>query len=199
VRGHVNIELLQDVYNRLQANEPPQEIVTELEGRLRASGSNAFVSASDSTFSHSPAEVHAWLLRMHEMLSQRTPVVAMYVEMNGFDLNYDKWFCSAFGYSRAIDVTGSDDRAYFDSEVHYSNDLTLSGMEAMQDAYKWWDVAGHPDDASESETIANLLVQVRFMALIRAGVLHGPLPNNVPVAAAAHESDLVITITPQPL
>ena len=136
-------------------------------------------------------------LALLTLLSEQSEIRSMYVEMNGFDINYDRWFCSPFGFSKVIDGKNPDELADFQAELHFREDLTLTGMEAMQEAYRWWsdNYSDHPE-AEDSESIANLLVQTRFLSLIRAGVNHGPISPSVPVAAAAHDSDLISVTAP---
>ena len=177
--------------------------VAELVNGLSASENSPFKAAAASSFSNPPAQVSQWLQSMSLALSQQTELAFIYVEMNGFDINYDRWFCDAMGYSRSIEIpnpmVGStdvdvlDELSNVDAHLHWKQALTLSGMEQMQEAFRWFYEDTGADRRHEAETeLAILLVQCRFLILMREAVGVRQLSPHVPVAAATHDSDLVV-------
>jgi hypothetical protein len=70
---------------------------------------------------------YQWLSRSGEMLSAQIELAFMYVEMNGFDINNDRWFCDAMGYTREIDLQDLDDLADVEAELHWAGVPNLDG------------------------------------------------------------------------
>jgi len=58
---------------------------------------------------------------------------AFYCEMNGFTINYDRWFIDLFSFSEI----GQEDYEWLaDFEYHTGQDLTLKGFENLQKVYQ---------------------------------------------------------------
>jgi hypothetical protein len=130
------------------------------------------------------------------MLGEKIDLAFIYVEMNGFDVNYDRWFCDPFGYSRVVDHRELDDLSGFEAEIPWQQALTLTGMEAMQEAFRWWHEETDHRDFKDEATLANLLVQCRYLALMRDAVALDRPGVPVPVAAGTHGSDIVFRFDP---
>lgn len=89
------------------------------------------------------------------------------------------------------DVDLLDELSGMDSEVPHSEALTLTGMEAMQEAFRWYhEVDNHGNRGAAG--LADLLVKCRFLRLMG----DGPLSPDVPAVAATHDSGLVPKFEP---
>lgn len=200
VGGIMDRDLIESVYRGVYAGKL-DAVISDLVNRLGDTDDTPFKEARRSTFNMTPAQVHGWLQEMASALSEETALAFMYVEMNGFDINYDRWFCDAFGYSREIEITDpfedgtetDDALSGVDAELHWNRALTLTGMELMQEAFRWWneetDSSGGYSYASD---VGGLLVQCRFLSLMKDGRAAGALSPDVPIAAATHDSDLIV-------
>ena len=50
-------------------------------------------------------ELAEWLIEFHKKTaSSGLELEALYVEMNGFTINPDQWYCDLFGYKKAGDI-----------------------------------------------------------------------------------------------
>lgn len=98
--------------------------------------------------------------------------------------------------TRGIDVQEPDGVADWEAALPSSEALTLTGMETMQEAFRWWREEAGQRIHREAQELAVLLVQCRFLALIRAGINVLPLTPNVPIAVATHDSDIVVRFDP---
>lgn len=156
---------------------------------LRSTGDNPFAAAADGTFDHLVTPLTSWLRTQAAALNPEGRLAYLYVEMNGFDINCDRWFCDAFGYDQIVDLNELDQLAGFAYESDPSDSLTLTGMKRMQRAFAAPAGAAHPGVAS-ARALAQALVEVRFLAVVSQAV--GASGVGTPVAAAAHDSDLVI-------
>jgi hypothetical protein len=106
-----------------------------------------------------------------------TDLKFLYAEMNGFDINTDR--CSdLFGYATEIDYTRAYELPYDVANTGgMESTLTLIGMEPMQRAFEWW---GENEELrvtnAGAETLAQLLVECRFIELLR-NALHSRAPS----------------------
>ncbi len=117
--------------------------------------------------------------------------------MNGFDINYDRWYFDSFGYSEY--VADPDDLEWLcDWRSPDWTQFTLTGLEPTQDDFRWyvekeiWQNGTH----KTAKELAVLLVMVRFVQLIQSALAAGPLVLDVPVLATAHDFDMVGRLEP---
>jgi len=108
-------------------------------------------------------------------------VGAVYTEMNGFDINPDRWYFEALAYS---EYGGHDDYDWLaDSQWAACGDQNITGLEPLQEAYGS-DAFGKPEH-SDASYVAGLLVVIKFQDLI-----HRVAPHirelRVPLLATAH-------------
>ena len=180
-----------------------EEAIESLVGRLTRLSPSPFRDAREANFDVPVGTVNRWLNEMATALAEQIDLRSIHIEMNGFDINPDRWFCGAMGYSTSIVVTNPfddpksawyEELANIDAHVHWERDLTLTGMESMQRAFQW--AADEGRLAEEGAKVSDWLVQCRFLALMRDGVAAGPLTPAVPLSAAAHESELALQFHP---
>ena len=91
---------------------------------------------------------------------------AFYCEMNGFTINYDRWFIDLFSFSKI----GIDDYEWLaDFEHHTKKDLTITGFESLQKVYE--DVYKNKKldipEIQQAYEAAELLVILRLQELFR--------------------------------
>ena len=124
----------------------------------------------------------------------------MYLEMNGFDINPDRWYFDYFAYATFVeDDTELDWLSEWDSGAW--PETTLHGLEAAQEDYAWFsNRRGHEDpSASEAASYATPLVMCRFADLIGEAVRAGQDRLQIPILATAHDFDMVARFLPHPL
>jgi hypothetical protein len=142
--------------------------ITTLETFIANHDSQRFSCLLRESFSNSPSTVLADVNRFIRANDKQFDVKAVYLEMNGFEINYDEWFFNPFAYS-----SYSSD---FD-DMEWSSDwqspdwpqITLFGMESSQEAFAWY----HEQRIWESQRdfkpiyeASLLLIAVRFMAFV---------------------------------
>src|SRR5689334_6892473 len=84
-------------------------------------------------FTNRPQDVAAYLDGFIRGQKAQFKIAAIYTEMNGFEINPERWFFDIFAYE---DYGGSEDYdwlAKWDSGRH--DDLTLRGLETLQEVY----------------------------------------------------------------
>jgi len=119
----------------------------------------------------------------------------IYCEMNGFTINYDRWFIDLFAYTLAGDI---DDLDWLSDFQYSSGDsLTITGFEDLQAIYqdymekeKWKD--NHLQSCSD---ICEFLIIHRLQELFRSAFEAAQIKNiiwaNTPIYVTAHDHDLI--------
>lgn len=164
------------------------QAVDSLVDALLSRGPSPFAAAATSHFTND-GEVATWLRHVIATARADAAPPMVYVELNGFDINPDRWFVDAFPL-RDVAVSDGELRwqAYEELPVSVPS-LTLTGMEEMQAAFEWHGELDHVDPALEGQArIATLLVHARLLQLFRDAVR--PVPEefgNTEIAVTAHE------------
>ena len=119
----------------------------------------------------------------------------IYSEMNGFTINYDRWFIDLFAYSFYNGLEEIDWLAEF--EYHGEKSLTITGFEKLQTAFKdymenekWKD-----EELKKSMEISELLVILRLQQLFQQTYKEGTEKETVwtkiPILVTAHDYDMI--------
>lgn len=174
-----------------------QVAALHLEAHLRAQKSERFSTLADLRFRNDPNDVLAYVNEFIAECSSFFNVESVYLEMNGFDINFDRWYFDLFAYTEY--VSDPDD---LDWLCEWSSPdwepLTLIGMEEIQEEFRWYmeNEAWRQKEHKATEEIATLLVMVRFVQLVSEALQSGPLTKPVPVLATAHDFDILARFTP---
>ncbi|HEY7236295.1 MAG TPA: hypothetical protein VH539_19195 [Gemmatimonadaceae bacterium] len=149
-----------------------------------------FHVALDLAIANPPVAVAAHCDRFFRREEARYRVGAAYAEMNGFDINPDRWFFDLFAYEYYGGTAYHEWLPEWRSEPY--DDLTIRGLEPLQAVYAHADLT---DRAFEDAAyVAGLLVVVKFQKLIQRAApsmreLHCPL------LATAHEYQFIFETT----
>jgi len=149
---------------------------------LEAEAHSPFHLVLESDFTNEPADIAADFDAFLERESERMPVAAIYTEMNGFDINPDRWYFDLFGYTSD---GGLDDPDWISDWQSASwPDRTLTGMEELQAVY------ASADLGSDAAYLASLLVVIRFQKLIHAARSRMNI-GDIPVYSTGHDYDFI--------
>lgn len=186
----MNVDLWKIVDNYLRSNNIDAAAAV-LESQLRATATDRFASLAESHFTNSPRDVFGHVNQFIAACQAQFDVRAIYLEMNGFDINYDRWYFDSFGYTKY-----SDDPEDLDWLCDWASpdwdQFTLTGLEKTQDDFRWF----MENEIYEDEThdaakeIAALLVMIRFVQLIKSSLDTGRLTGSLPLFATAHDFDI---------
>lgn len=169
--------------------------------KLHDTGIDGFTRAARDGFTNSPDEVRRWLQRCAGLLTESEgEYPALYTEMNGYTINPDHWWAGLEAWSSPIDDFETLDDGPADIPLHYRENLTLRGWASMQGSFERYYGGEHAPRSAEVEAainIADLLVHVAFLRLIRDAWLVGPIDGiSVPLAVTTHDSELGIVLQP---
>jgi hypothetical protein len=149
-------------------------------------------------FTTSTGEIRQWLSRCAGLIDERYPVYpGLYTEMNGFDINTDRWFASLDPLAAA---PGLDPHTWEAMDVvPFPPVLVLTGADAMQDAFRRWPSMPKSPIVDREVALAQRLVWAKWLVLFQAAWLEGPVPQvRVPIIATAHDFDVALLLAPHP-
>ena len=143
---------------------------------LRALSKSPFHIAADLAITNDPAEAARHFDDFYRAESERLDVRAVYTEMNGFDINPDRWYCDLFAYTAEGGLDDFDWLCDWQSEPF--EEYTITGLEQLQAVYAskaFHDPANH--DASYLSSLVVVAKFQRFMqrAAERMTAFRGPL------------------------
>jgi len=167
--------------------------VKMLEGRLAKEKSHLFKGLIGTSFSNSPASVLKRINGFIKTCEKDFDIEAIYLEMNGFDINTDRWYFDFLGYSD-YNRDPKDFEWLCDWDSERQPDVTLNGLKKIQRDFDKHLELVQADDVEFAETkkldatqeIACLLVMAKFVALIESALKSGALAKPIPVLASAH-------------
>lgn len=117
-------------------------------------------------------------------------IKAVYLEMNGFDINPDRWYFDFFGYE--VYEADPDDLEWLcDGQSSDWLQVTLTGLESVQLDFKWYHANEMWKDAKLEKAYepAMLLVMCKYVTLIQSALAAGGRSKSIPVLATAHDFD----------
>jgi len=134
-----------------------------------------------------------WLADFYQTASKKSPVLALYCEFNRLEINPDNWYLDAFAYDSFGDPKNL---GWLVGWKQNSGDgrFTLRGTEDLQALFAR-DVGDEPPESVQiASEVVTLLLALRMQELICAASQtarqSGTLPDDIPVLAAAQDSDL---------
>lgn len=191
------MSLWQTVHDHFKNNDVPGAI-SLLEEFISSSDSQRFACVVGASFLNFPASVLGELNRFIETNEKQFDVKAAYIEMNGFDINYDRWYFDLFAYSR---YSPQFDETEWLCEWQSPSwpDIELSGMASAQQAFAWY----HEQRIWESQPdfkpiyeATMLLVMAKFAGFIGSVLKAGRLTKPIPVLVTAHGFESIARYEP---
>ena len=169
-----------------------EESINYLESNLASCKSNWFKSLIGSDFTNDPVEIAEEINEFIHSCELDFNVRSIYLEMNGFDINPDRWYFDFFAYDTyAEDAEDLDWLSDWDSEIW--PEITLEGLEEIQNDFDWYNKNSGFNDAlaQEANEYAVLLVMCKFANLIGKAVATDKIKKGIPVLATAHDFDII--------
>lgn len=154
--------------------------------RLQSLADSPFHLAQHVSISNAPSDAAAHFDRFFERESTRFTIAAAYTEMNGFDINPDRWFCDLFAYTT---YGGHDEYDWIsDWQSEHFDDYTISGLEELQAVYASGALLNN--EFSDASYMSSLLVVVKFQRFMDQAVR---LMRNLtfPLLVTAHDFDFI--------
>jgi hypothetical protein len=172
-----------------------EECITFLEDGLHALAPTPYHRVLGKSFLHLSSELGDWIAEFSLKAGEANlQLAALYLEMNGFAINADTWFCNLFGYKTAGDVWNLEWLASWDAENR--GNFILRGMEDVQQAFAdLFADENQPLGFRLAEEVTEHLVTARFMQLVAAAHQDAKSKlqalDGTAVLATAHDWDTV--------
>jgi hypothetical protein len=186
-------ELRRQAFERIVELGDLEGYVEEVEARLAATGPNPFADAATTRFDDDPVALAAWLEGARDDLSERAGELGMlYVEMNGFDINPERWHADAFGFAAPVVSDGLLHERFWREVGDHAPSHALTGMEPMQAAFAR-QLARASDELAAPAEFATRLVHGRFLQHVATAVAQlRSWPDGLEIAVTTHDLDPIV-------
>jgi hypothetical protein len=169
--------------------------IAHCEAALASLPATEYHKAAERSWLQQTEEGARWLVDFYRRALKKLQVCAIYCEMNSFEINADEWYVDGFAYDFFGDPADPGWLCGW-KESSDQRKLILKGMDDLQALFARDYVGAPPDDVRPSSQVVMHLLTLRMQELIQAAAqaarLSGGLPENVPVLAAVHDSDLIL-------
>lgn len=136
-------------------------------------------------------------VKLKYSLSFTKRLKAFYCEMNGFTINYDRWFIDLFSFSEI----GQEDYEWLaDFEHHTKKNLTITGFENLQKVYQdvYKNQKHEIPEIEQAYEVAELLIILRLQELFREtyknAQANGKKWSEYPMFITAHDYEMIYRI-----
>jgi HEAT repeat protein len=165
----------------------------ELASEMRIVPRSPFDLAAELSITNDPAEAAEHFDRFFNRESKRFAIGAAYTEMNGFDINPDRWYCDLFSYDND---GGHDDYDWLsDWQSKPFDEYQITGLEPLQDVYA--SAAFRDKKNRDASYLSSLMVVVKFQRFMQRAASHMKLLR-FPLYVTAHEFDFIASFDPRP-
>jgi hypothetical protein len=158
---------------------------------LQALPRTPFHIAADVAIANDPADAASHFDRFFRDESKRMGVKAVYTEMNGFDINPDRWYCDLFAYDTDGGLEDFDWLSDWQSEPF--EQYTITGLESLQAVYA--SKAFRDPANSDACYMSSLVVVAKFQRFMQqaSGFM---VDLRVPFYVTAHDYDYIARLVP---
>lgn len=166
--------------------------IDQLEVGLAARESPHFKGLLAADFTNEPDSIAGHLNDFVAFCEAKFPVEAIYLEMNGFDINVDLWYFDSFGCRRYVETPDNLEWLPYWNSADYPI-VPLTGLDAVQREYdRYSNQEGYKDASAQAAAdFASLLVMCKFARLIGRAVATHKIRRQVPILASAHDFDII--------
>lgn len=192
----MNAKIWKEVENLIHQGQL-ETAIENLESQLASCKSERFKSLLKKDFTTDPLVVASKINDFITLCEESFDVQAIFLEMNGFDINTDIWFFEFFAYDEyEEDEEDLDWLSDWASEAVPA--VALTGLEEAQQDFDWYsNRSGNRNAlAKKAWDYAVLLVMCKFAWLIGRAVATGEIKKAVPILATAHEFDIIAKFLP---
>ncbi|MEK6152560.1 hypothetical protein WIW50_04845 [Flavobacteriaceae bacterium 3-367] len=194
---------LQDKLNEYVKQDDLDSAIQIAETELSTIPQTDFHQLIGMNLLHMESELNSFISKFYSTVKRKytfnfsKKLEAFYCEMNGFTINYDRWFIDLFSYSEI----GLDDYEWLaDFEYHTGKSLTLHGFENLQKVYE--DVHTKEKykipEVKQAYEVAELLIILRLQELFRATYKSAKTEDlkwsNYPILVTAHDYEMIYRI-----
>jgi hypothetical protein len=188
----MNLEIWNEVDKHIQNPNEACQFISELMESCRDKTFNGLITAD---FTNSSSQIQESVSAFCSGCNKMFDLKAIYLEMNGFDINPDRWYFDLFGYEA---LPQNDDSLDWLSDWQSPDfpDVTLTGLESIQKLYEQYieentnlNLDERDKDLEYNRELATLMVMAKFCKLIDESLDSKQL--GVHIYATAHDFDII--------
>jgi hypothetical protein len=189
----MNIEIWHEVAKRIQDPNEACQFISEAMENCKDKTFSGLITAN---FTNSPNQIQDSIYAFCSTCRKLFDLKAIYLEMNGFDINPDRWYFDLFGYKTV--PPNNDDSLDWLSNWQSPDfpDVTLTGLESVQKLFEQYievnsklNLDEQHKDLKYNHELATLMVMAKFCRLIAESLDNSKLA--VQVYATAHDFDII--------
>lgn len=172
--------------DKLIAKQKSAEAVDILSALIVDSKVDFFQPLVRMKIGNDPNDLVKWISNFERQ--QPFPVKSVYLEMNGFDINYDRWYIDAFGYKQFSDNLG-DLEWLCDWDSEDWPEFTLVGTEPAQSVFENYHEQKIWKNDPRCEGVydaAMLLVMCKFINYVESALASNKTLLGIQVLYTAH-------------
>jgi hypothetical protein len=182
----MNYDIWDEVDKRIQRPNEAGQFISDLMENCKDKTFNGLIPIS---FTNPVEQIQNSIAAFCSECNKTFGTKAIFLEMNGFDINPDRWYFDLFGYKTFPQDNKSMDWIS-DWQSPEFPDVTLTGLESIQELFDGYikNKLYKDEDKAYNEELATLLVMAKFCQLIDKS-----LENQKPairVLVSAHDFDI---------
>ena len=189
----MNTEIWDEVSKRIQNPNEVCQYIGELMEKCKDKTFNGLITAN---FTNSSNQIQNSIAKFISECNKTFEVKTIYLEMNGFDINPDRWYFDLFGYKTLPEEDDDILDWLSDWQSPDFQDVTLTGLESIQELFEQYEEENsdlnldeQDKDLEYNHELATLMVMAMFCKLIDESLGNSKL--NLHVYATAHDFDII--------
>jgi len=123
---------------------------------------------------------------------------AVYCEMNGFSINYNKWFIDLFAFDFYNGIDTEDLDWLCDFEFDSEKSFTITGFEELQTVFKNYMEDSEKSDENEKKSmeICELIIILKLQELFRNTFIESKNKQwtEIPMLVTAHDYEMIYKV-----
>ena len=183
----MDFEIWDEVDKRIQE---PNEACQFISNLMEGCKDKTFNGLIPLNFTNPVSQIRNSIVTFCSECNKKFNLKAIYLEMNGFDINPDRWYFDLFGYESLPQDDESLDWLS-DWQSPEFPDVTLTGLESIQNLFDGYikNKLYKDDNKAHNKDLATLIVMAKFCKLIHESLENEEL--SIHVYATAHDFDII--------
>jgi hypothetical protein len=163
-----------------------EKCLNVLEDKLKVFPNAPVKSASEISIKNNPIQAAAHIDVFIKMQSKKFEIKAIYLELNDFSINTDKWYFDLFAYDN---YGGHEDYDWLsDWKSGYYPPMKINGLEKIQNVYK--KEIELNKSFSDVFALIDLIIILKYQMYIKSSITY--IKHFIaPILVSAHDTDFI--------
>ncbi len=181
-----------------------EKAISIAENKLNAIPITDFHEIIGKSLSNQVEDLTDWIEKFYSIITKKNKIKSLYIEMNEFDINTDKWFLDCFAYEEDGGLNLEDMDWLCDMTVDtldvFEESFTILGYERFQELFEsveeLEEEGEFTDEMSDAYDWCEQIIIARFMELVRNAHLVAKKKNlewaKIPIYFTEHEYEFIV-------